>query len=59
MHVDQFGLINDSCMQYAAQQLEKKAEEWEENYILQAAKRLANLMSKMDKYTKYVMHQLI
>lgn len=36
--------------QYAAQQLEKKAEEWEDNYIVQAVKRMANLMKEMDKY---------
>lgn len=38
-------------MQHAAQKLEKKAEEWVDNFVVQAAKKMANLMKEMDKYT--------
>lgn len=39
--------------QHAADQLNKDAEQWEDNIMVVAAKRMAGLMKKMANYTRY------
>ena len=40
------------CLQYAAHQLDKDAKQWENNAMVEAARKMAKLMMQMAKYTR-------
>ena len=40
-------------MQYAAHQLDKDAKQWENNSMVEAARKMAQLMKQMAKFTRY------